>query len=129
MRFNTIAAAGLFLALAPLPALSAEAPPPKTGNAVIDRMAEIVVENFYDAGGLDRFRDAAGLVATSLPDIAAADPGVVGDAIDYMLESLETSHTARYAPDDVDYYELTDIFRFAVRDSLRRLFPPQGDVV
>src|SRR5690606_6769011 len=37
--------------------------------------------------------------------------------------------TARYAPDDVDYYELTDIFRFAVRDSLRRLFPPQGDVV
>jgi Peptidase family S41 len=44
------------------------------------------------------------------------------------LADLGVSHTGRYTSDQIDYYELLDIYRFALRDDLRRLFPPQGEV-
>ena len=49
-------------------------------------------------------------------------------AIDHILASLGASHTGRYTPDQLDYYELADVFRFAYRDRLRRLFPPDGEI-
>jgi carboxyl-terminal processing protease len=52
----------------------------------------------------------------------------VGEAIDYTLKALGSSHTGRYTPNQVDYYDLTDVFRFALRRDMRRLFPPQGEV-
>ena len=38
------------------------------------------------------------------------------------------SHTGRFLPGTIDYFELADIFRFAIRNDRRRLFPPEGDV-
>lgn len=52
----------------------------------------------------------------------------VDDAITSVLSSLSVSHTGRYKPDMIDYFELSDIFRFAIRDDIRRLFPPDGEV-
>jgi C-terminal processing protease CtpA/Prc len=42
--------------------------------------------------------------------------------------SLGASHTVRYTQDRVDYYELADVFRGALRRDIRRLFPPEGTV-
>jgi carboxyl-terminal processing protease len=39
-----------------------------------------------------------------------------------------TSHTARYTPDAVAYFELLDVFRFNYRRDLRRLFPRDGEI-
>ena len=63
-----------------------------------------------------------------MPDLKDAAPGVVGDAVNFVLDSLHASHTGRYTPDQVDYYELADVFRFAIRRDMRRLFPPRGKV-
>ena len=45
-----------------------------------------------------------------------------------MLASLQASHTGRFEPDTIDYFELADVFRYAIRDDMRRLFPPDGEV-
>jgi carboxyl-terminal processing protease len=100
----------------------------RSGNAVFDRAVEIVTANFYRPAELDRFHDAVGLAVDSLPDLAAADQAVVDDAIDFVLASLETSHTARYPVGSVEYYELLDVFRFGLRDAVRRLYPPDGAI-
>ena len=52
----------------------------------------------------------------------------VDAAIDAVLASLQASHTARLEPDTIDYFEIADVFRYAIRDDMRRLFPPDGDV-
>ncbi len=52
----------------------------------------------------------------------------VDAAIDTVLASLGGSHTGRFRPGTIDYFELADIFRFAIRNHRRRLFPPEGDV-
>src|SRR5690606_11091897 len=46
----------------------------------------------------------------------------------FVLASLETSHTGRYPTGSVEYYELLDVFRFAARDAVRRLYPPEGNI-
>ncbi len=53
---------------------------------------------------------------------------MVGEAIDFALKALGSSHTGRYTPDQIDYYDLSDVFRFALRRDLRRMFPPEGEV-
>ena len=63
-----------------------------------------------------------------MPDLKDASPAVVGDAVNYVLGSLHASHTGRYTPASVDYYELADVFRFALRRDMRQLFPPRGQV-
>jgi C-terminal processing protease CtpA/Prc len=109
-------------------ALAAE--PPVSGHAVFDRAVKIVWDNFYDESALDKFGDA---VRTAIEDktapINAKTPEArIDEAIDAVLASLNASHMGRYTPDDVEYFELIDIFRFAVRRDLRRLFPPDGEV-
>ena len=129
MRMKMAAAALVVAPLLILQVVPAGAETPvRSGNAVFDGVVQLVLANFYAPGELERFRDAVGLTVTNLPDLASADSSVVTDAVDFVLGSLQTSHTARYTPDDVDYYELMDVFRFAVRDGVRRLFPPDGDV-
>ncbi len=100
----------------------------RSGNPVFDRAVEIVTANFYRPAELDRFRDAVALTLDSLPDLAEAEEGLVDDAIDFVLASLETSHTARYPVGSVEYYELLDVFRFGLRDAVRRLYPPDGAI-
>jgi carboxyl-terminal processing protease len=97
-----------------------------TGKAVFDRTAEIVKKEFYRPSELGSFdRDIAAIrdEADSLDEKAALDT-----AIDRMLAALKTSHTARYTPDEVDYYELLDVFRYNYRNRIRDLYPPEGEI-
>jgi C-terminal processing protease CtpA/Prc len=127
---RTLSKAALFLALVlPLPAIAETADPSlQSGNAVFDKTVEIVLANFFDVNRLDAFRDAVRLTVGSLPDLAKAEPAVVDDAVDFVLASLETSHTARLTPDSVDYYQLHDVFPYGVRDAVERLYPPEGEI-
>ncbi len=102
----------------------------RSGQPVFDRVVELVDEEFYDTTALVRFNAAArAQIDGRLHSIAAASsPSDVDDAITSVLSSLRVSHTGRYKPDTIDYFELSDIFRFAIRNDIRRLFPPDGEV-
>jgi C-terminal processing protease CtpA/Prc len=97
---------------------------PATGDAVIDRTVQVVDRNFYSQAALPAFHDAVKAVAAD----AAGQPLVTADAEARILASLNASHTGRYTPDQLDYYELGDIFRYALHDDAGRLFPPDGKV-
>jgi carboxyl-terminal processing protease len=130
MRSRTpgfLAAFVLALMLA-APAMAVE--PPRSGHPVFDRAVRLVVDNFHDVSALDRF---AAAVRQEVDDprspITAASPDTrVDAAIDTILASLQASHTGHFTPDTIDYFELADIFRFAIRSDMRRLFPPSGEV-
>ena len=115
------------IVLVPTLAAAAETPP-RSGNAVFDRTVELVNQNFFAPAALPAFNEAAGLAVGQMPDLKNAAPGVVDDAVAFLLDSLHASHSGRYTLDQVDYYELADVFRFALRGDMRRLFPPQGEV-
>ena len=110
----------LFVSIGPAAADS----PPATGNAVIDTTVQIVDKNFYSQAALPAFHDAvkaAIAAARSKPlDATSTEPAI--------LSALGASHTGRYTTDELDYYELAGVFRFALRDDIRRLFPPDGRV-
>jgi len=102
----------------------------RSGQPVFDRVVELVDEEFYDTTALARFNAAArAQIDGRLHSIATtSSPSDVDDAITSVLTSLRVSHTGRYKPDTIDYFELSDIFRFAIRNDIRRLFPPDGEV-
>jgi C-terminal processing protease CtpA/Prc len=110
-------------------AVLAEAPV-RSGNAVFDALVQTVDRNFYRPAELDAFRENVRKTIADNPALSAqdADPAAVDAAIDTVLQGLHTSHTARYKPDRVDYYELLDVFRYGVRDAVRRLYPPNGEI-
>ncbi|MBZ7925671.1 PDZ domain-containing protein [Ensifer adhaerens] len=103
---------------------------PRSGQPVFDRVVELVNANFYDGKALDRFNAAvrSKLDPGNRPISLTSPVADVDDAITSVLSSLSVSHTGRYKPDMIDYFELSDIFRFAIRDDIRRLFPPDGEV-
>jgi carboxyl-terminal processing protease len=120
--------AALLLVMLAAPAAAVEAP--RSGHPVFDRAVRLVVDNFYDVAALDRFVEA---VRQEVDDprspITAASPDArVDAAITTVLASLRASHTGRFKPDTIDYFELADIFRFAIRNDMHRLFPPEGEV-
>ena len=88
----------------------------------------IVNQHFFAPAELPQFNDAAALAVGQMPDLKDAAPGVVNDAVSFILDSLHASHTGHYTQDQVDYYELADVFRFAMRRDMRRIFPPRGEV-
>lgn len=102
--------------------------PPTLGKAVFDRTVEIVNEEFYRPSELGAFNRTVGGILVDANDLAEADGETVDAAIDTALASLNTSHTARYTPDKVAYFELLDVFRFNYRRELRRLFPRDGEI-
>ena len=102
--------------------------PAKSGNPVFDQTVDIVNQRFFSQAALPAFNAAASTVVAQIPDLKTADPAVVGEAIDWTLRSLDSSHTGRYTPDQVDYYDLADVFRFALRREIRSVFPPDGEV-
>jgi C-terminal processing protease CtpA/Prc len=121
------------LAMLVFATVAAEAPaaePVRSGNPVFDRAVQLVVDNFHDISALDRFAEAVRRqVQDPRSPINAASPQArVDAAIDAVLASLGASHTGHFRPDTIDYFELADIFRFAIRDDLKRLFPPDGEV-
>ncbi len=122
---NRHAVAGPLLALLlALPGTAALAAP--TGVTLLDETVRRIEERFYDPAALDRFREAATAAAMTLPD--NPDPDQLGGAIAAALSSLDASHTGRFTPDSIDYYELSDVFRYGIRDRLRALYPPRGEI-
>lgn len=118
----------VFLLLAALPTPAAEAL--RSGHPVFDRAVQLVVDKFYDAAALGRFAEAVRREVEDprSPVSATGSAARVDTAIDTVLDSLHASHTGRFRPDGIDYFELADIFREAIGDDMRRLFPPTGDV-
>jgi carboxyl-terminal processing protease len=102
--------------------------PPTLGKAVFDRTVEIVNKEFYRPSQLPAFNKTVGDILVDANDLANADSTTVDAAIDAALASLNTSHTARYTPDEVAYFELLDVFRYNYRRELRRLFPRDGEI-
>lgn len=102
--------------------------PPTLGNAVFDRTVELVNEEFYRPSELDAFNKTVEDIVVDLNSLAEADDATVDAAIDAALASLDTSHTARYTPERVDYFELLDVFRHNYRRDLRRLFGRNGEI-
>jgi len=105
------------------------AEPPRSGHPVFDRTVQIVADGFYDASALDRFFAAARreINDPARPINKDSPAAAVDRSIATLLATLGVSHTARYTPDSIDYFELADVFRFAIRRSAERLFPPDGD--
>jgi C-terminal processing protease CtpA/Prc len=123
-RFLARAAAILLLSLSVSGAAAEQVP--KTGNRVIDRTIELVGEHFFSPAALPAFHAA---VAAEIAEAKAANRELsVDDTIRDILLSLDATHTGRTKADRVDYYELVDVFRGAVRRDIRRLFPPDGEV-
>ncbi len=123
-----MAARGLVALLLMVPVVGARAA--ESGNAVFDRVVDIVHQRFYAPAALAAFDQAVTATMAEHPDLAAAAAGspVTRDAIDTVLASLNASHTHRFVQSQLDYYELTDVFRYALRRNMRRLFPPDGEV-
>lgn len=101
---------------------------PRSGEPTFDRVIELVNANFYDGRPLGRFNAAAEAeIADPVTALSRTSPASrVDSAITSVLASLKVSHTGRFKTDTIDYFELADIFRFAIRDDMRRLFPPDG---
>jgi C-terminal processing protease CtpA/Prc len=122
------AAHWLALALLVLPLAGAEAAP--SGNAVFDKVVELVNQRYYAPNDVGTFNDTVSAVIGRLPELATAAPesATTRAAVNTILSSLGASHTGRYTADDQDYYELADVFKGAFRRDLNRLFPPQGTI-
>nr|WP_244547854.1 MULTISPECIES: S41 family peptidase [Ensifer] len=101
---------------------------PRSGEPTFDRVIELVNANFFDGKALDRFNTAAQAEITDpVAALSRTSPASrVDAAVTSVLASLGVSHTGRFKADTIDYFELADIFRFAIRDDMRRLFPPDG---
>lgn len=89
---------------------------------VFDEAAQIVRENFYDPkmGG----KDWDAVVARHKPQyLSSESPKERSAAINAMLAELDASHTMHVADIDPRYFQLVDIFRFGLRDSIKKHLP------
>ncbi|WP_027997556.1 S41 family peptidase [Sinorhizobium arboris] len=100
---------------------------PRSGHPIFDRVVTLVADNFHDPSALGGF-DAAVRRELEGGDRlnAKSTTPQVDAAVERILASLDASHTARFKQDSIAYYELADIFRFAIRKDMKRLFPPDG---
>lgn len=117
--------AGFLLLLVPTQGFGLDLP--RSGHPIFDRVVTLVADNFHDPSALDGFGAA---VRQELdggdPLNAKSTEPRVDAAIERILASLDASHTARFTQDSIAYYELADIFRYAIRHDMKRLFPPDG---
>lgn len=87
---------------------------------VLQAIRQIVSSDFYDVSRIPRFehetQQSEFLTPTENPDF--------NHDIDVALSTLQDKHTMRFTKDQSAYYELIDIFSYAVSDKQRgRLFP------
>jgi carboxyl-terminal processing protease len=122
--------AGFAVALLLPATVVSAAEPPRSGHNLFDRAVRLVMDHFHDTSALDRFAETVRreIDDPRSPIDATASSARVNAAIDTVLASLQASHTARLRPDTIDYFEIADVFRYAIRDDMRRLFPPEGEV-
>lgn len=107
-----------FLLMAAAPALARDEAPAK----IFDEAARLVRSNFYDPKmhGLDWDKT----VERYRPDyLAATTRQQRADVINALLGELKASHMIYATVDDPAYYQLSDIFRFAIRRDLPKHFP------
>jgi C-terminal processing protease CtpA/Prc len=100
-----------------LPELDREVGP----TEVMNEIGRLVRREFFDARSLSAFNQAEG----RFKELASTGP--VAEASSRWLETLKASHTGRFTPDEIDYYELAEVFHRTIRD-LKLLFPPDGTV-
>jgi len=89
--------------------------------AVMDEIGTLVRREFFDPDGLKAF-DAA---EPRFRELAAS--GRLDEAAEQWLATLDSTHTGRFTPDGIDYYELSEVFHRGIRDR-HELFPPRGIV-
>jgi C-terminal processing protease CtpA/Prc len=111
-------AAALFL-FASLSFAPANAEAPQSGNTVFDAAVGLIDKNFYAPSALPAFHEAAAAIVKD----AGGAPLDTDVAVDKLIAALGVSHTGRYTADQVDYYELSSVFRYPLRDLVRRLYP------
>lgn len=122
--------AGLMLAAIALPA-GAQGQDAGTPIPLLDEIDTIVRERFFDPA-------LRGVLWSAKVDEArrawrdAADVSARDRAIDRLLASLETSHTARYTPNHAAYFQLGALFRPSLETRFperfaRHLAPPTAD--
>jgi carboxyl-terminal processing protease len=103
--------------------------PSPSARELFQEVVEIVRRDFYKPQGLADF-DSVVRRLTEPADIARSLSQLqVSQAIDEGLRALKVSHTARYTPDQIDYYELLDIYGSSGGlEGMQALFPPEGTV-
>lgn len=127
MVFRSLARVTTAFVFVVVAATTAGAEVPKSGNAVVDKTIELIDQNFYSKAALPAFHEAAAaIIAGATMD---GKPPATDETVTKLIAALGASHTGRFTPDQVDYYELSNVFRFGLRDSVRRLFPPKGEVI
>ncbi|QCI67095.1 S41 family peptidase [Phreatobacter stygius] len=90
---------------------------PADAAHVSGQIDEIIRRRFYDPQRLPAFEAVASTRGANLDWVAAA------------LAALGASHTGRYTPDQIDYYEVMDAYRTAgAGDRAREIFPPDGTI-
>lgn len=89
----------------------------------------IVEDNFYMDNQVSDFKSGSQILAQMPDQSALASPQSIDDRISIYLASLHDGHTFRRTQDQSSYYEMLDIFNFAIDSSdQKRLFPPNGTV-
>ena len=73
---------------------------------LFDEVDKIVAEHFYNPAAIPKFRNFLNARKATTQTIPDADEGIA-----QALRSLNASHTGRYTPDQIEYYELLDIFQ------------------
>jgi carboxyl-terminal processing protease len=126
LALAAMGALGAWPANAETASQSAEAPL-KSNQADFDQVWEFVRDRFYDPhlNGLDWQEERARCGPQAASARSREEAAAV---INAMLAKLGASHTHFYTPDDPAYYQLADIFVFALEHrGLERVFP-RGDV-
>jgi C-terminal processing protease CtpA/Prc len=73
---------------------------------LFDEVDRIVAEHFYNPAAIPKFRAVLNARKDTAQTTADADQGIA-----QALHALAASHTARYTQDQIEYYELLDIFQ------------------
>lgn len=79
---------------------------------VANRVEELVERNFYKP--------------VDFPSFAGKHP--TNADIDQALADLKASHTRRFMPGTLEYYEVADIYQRWLSRDLNSIFPPRGEV-
>jgi len=90
---------------------------------VMAEIGRIVREEFYDPEGLKAFNESEDRFRAMALSGAGLEPAARG-----WLETLGATHTGRFTPDTLDYFELAEVFHRGIYEERRTLFPPRGVV-
>ena len=88
-----------------------------------DHARQIIIDNFYNPSALAAFEAMLTSERQNVHSLTDAE-----SAIMRALPVLKASHTARYTPDQIEYYELMDVFRPAGTDRRGHTIVPGSSV-